>query len=165
MSDTPANPESNGADQHAPSLRVMAQYLKDLSFESPRAPEIFRQGAEQPNIEVNVDVGARGFGQNQFEVELSVSAKATSSDGAVFVVETAYAGAFEVANVPQDQIEPILLVECPRILFPFVRQIVSDTTQSGNFPPVWLDPIDFFAIYQQRRIQASAGDGGQTAHA
>ena len=169
MSDTPATPntaDSNGATQNPPSLRVMAQYLKDLSFESPRAPDIFRQSAEQPNIEVNVDVGARAFGPNQFEVELSVAARASAGGEPVFVVETAYAGAFEIANVPQEQIEPILLVECPRLLFPFVRQIVSDTTQSGNFPPVWLDPIDFFAIYEQRRRQAAeAAAAGNTANA
>lgn len=161
MSDTPANPNptapSAGAQSSQPSLRVMAQYLKDLSFESPKAPDIFRQGAAQPNMDVSVDVGARGFAPNQYEVELSVSARATNAEEPVFVVETAYAGAFEIVNVPPEQLEAVLLVECPRLLFPFVRQIVADTTQSGNFPPVWLDPIDFLAIYEQRRRQAAAG--------
>ncbi len=140
----------------APSLRVLAQYLKDLSFESPKAPDVFRDMSQPPNIAVNVDVNARAIATNQYEVELSVAAQATFNDQPAFVVETSYGGAFEITNVPQEHLEPVLLVECPRLLFPFIRQIVAETTQSGNFPPVMLDPIDFLAIYEQRRQQ-----GGQ----
>ncbi|MEL6361108.1 MAG: protein-export chaperone SecB [Pseudomonadota bacterium] len=164
MSDTPQGSDGQAGQpqQSQPSLRVLAQYLKDLSFENPKAPAVFRQGAANPNIEVNVDVGARTFSQNNFEVELSVSARAMADNEAVFVVETTYGGAFEITGIPQDQLEAVLLVECPRLLFPFVRQIVAETTQSGNFPPVMLDPIDFFAIYERRKMQEA---GAQSATA
>ncbi|MEL7239243.1 MAG: protein-export chaperone SecB [Planctomycetota bacterium] len=152
MSETPPAGGDAGA---APSMRVLAQYLKDHSFENPKAPQSFVENGEQPSINVNVDVNGRGLGNNQYEVELSVSARATRGADVAFVVETAYAGVFEIQNVPQDQLEPLMLVECPRLLFPFIRQIIADTTIAGNFPPIMLDPIDFFAIYQQRRAAAA----------
>lgn len=153
--------ETNGVGAPAPEsgpqagLRVLAQYLKDHSFENPRAPASFREG-EAPGIEVNVDVNARSFGNDQFEVELSVSARARRGQDVVFVVETTYAGVFELTNIPEGQVEPILLIECPRLLFPFARQIIAETTSAGNFPPVMLDPIDFLGIYQ-RNLAARAG--------
>ncbi|MBI1391475.1 MAG: protein-export chaperone SecB [Alphaproteobacteria bacterium] len=161
MSDTPAPGPQNG--EGAPSLRVLAQYLKDLSFENPRAPLVYGRLQGAPSMAVNVDVNARAIGDNQYEVELSVSAKATHEDETVFVAETAYAGAFEIVNVPQEQLEIVLLVECPRILFPFIRQVLADVTQSGNFPPVMLDPIDFLSIYEQRRRQAASAQKGEGA--
>lgn len=156
MSETTPNGAEPGRAGGPPSLRVLAQYLKDHSFENPRAPASFREGDAAPGIEVNVDVNARGFGDNQYEVELSVAARARRGEDVVFMVETTYAGVFEIANVPEPQIEPILLIECPRLLFPFARQIVAETTASGNFPPVMLDPIDFLGIYQ-RNLAARNG--------
>jgi preprotein translocase subunit SecB len=144
----------NGA-AGAPSLRVLAQYLKDLSFENPRAPASFRDAAQAPNIEVNVDVNARGLGPNQYEVELAISARARRSQDVVFMVETTYAGLFEILNVPNEHLEPIMLVECPRLLFPFARQIIAETSTAGNFPPLMLDPIDFLSIYQRRAAQTA----------
>lgn len=162
MSDTPQTDGAAPGDAaNAPSLRVLAQYLKDQSFENPKAPQSFIDSNETPAVDVNVDVGGRGIGAEQYEVELTVSVRATRNGGVVFVCETTYAGVFEIRNVPQEQLEPIMLVECPRLLFPFIRQIIAETTTNGNFPPVMLDPIDFFAIYQQRRAQA----GQQTANA
>jgi len=145
-----------GADeqQAAPSLRVLAQYLKDQSFENPNAPQSFQDTGAPPAINVGVDVNARPLGDNQYEVELSISAQAKRGEDIAFVIETTYAGAFEVLNIPNDQVEGVLLVECPRLLFPFVRQIIADTTISGNFPPILLDPVDFLAVYQQRVTQA-----------
>ncbi len=152
-----AQPQPEGA----PSLRVLAQYLKDLSFENPKAPGIYTALKGPPGISVNVDVNARTIGNNQYEVELSVASRAVNEDEPVFVAEATYAGAFEILNVPEEQIEIVLLVECPRMIFPFVRQILSDTTQSGNFPPVLLDPIDFLAIYEQRKLrEQQAAQGG-----
>ncbi|MEO1014583.1 MAG: protein-export chaperone SecB [Pseudomonadota bacterium] len=164
MSDTPT-PPAPGVGDAAPSLRVLAQYLKDLSFENPRAPQVFTTMTAAPNIAVNVDVNARGVGEDQYEVELTVSAKATHNEEAVFVIESAYAGAFEIKNVPAEQLEIVLLVECPRIIFPFLRQILAETTQTGNFPPVMLDPIDFLAIYEQRRRAAAASPAPEGAQA
>lgn len=153
MSETAPNgageSQGDGPEGQLPGLRVLAQYLKDHSFENPRAPMSFRDNGAAPGIEVNVDVNARGLGAGQFEVELAVSARARRGQDVVFVVETTYAGVFEIVNVPENQIEPILLIECPRLLFPFARQIVAETTSSGNFPPVMLDPIDFLMIYQR----------------
>ncbi|MEQ1931685.1 MAG: protein-export chaperone SecB [Parvularculaceae bacterium] len=155
---------NSGADQAGgPSLAVKAQYLKDLSFENPNAPMSFQDGG-QPAFEVDVNVNARGLGPNNYEVELSVSARARRGDVVAFVVETAYAGVFEIRNVPQEQIEIIMLVECPRILFPFARQIVADATRNGNYPPLMLEPIDFFAVYQRDKMMR-AGQGQKVASA
>lgn len=164
MSDTTPNGASAAQGNGQPGLRVLAQYLKDHSFENPRAPGSFRESDAAPAMEVNVDVNARGFSANQFEVELSVSARARRGQDIVFVVETTYAGVFEITNVPEAQIEPILLIECPRLLFPFARQIVAETTSAGNFPPVMLDPIDFLGIYQ-RNLAARAERAGETLSA
>jgi preprotein translocase subunit SecB len=142
------NPPADGP----PSLVVVAQYLKDLSFENPRAPQAF-QDIAPPQIEVDVNVNARNIDRTIYEVELSVSARARRGSEMMFVVETTYAGAFEIRNVPTDQLEMIMLVECPRLLFPFLRQIVSDATRNGNYPPLLLEPIDFFAVYQQKALQ------------
>lgn len=163
MSDTPSTP-NNGAGQapdpaNAPSFVVLAQYLKDLSFESPRAPEIF-QNAQTPQMDVNVDVNGRSIGPDQYEVELSVSAKASQTGESVFIVEASYAGAFEIKNLPREQLEAVMLVECPRLLFPFMRQIISDATRNGNFPPLMLEPIDFMAIFMaNKQRQASQAQG------
>lgn len=167
MSDTPANPNNaapEGFDPNAaPSLNVLAQYLKDLSFENPRAPAVY-QSNSTPKIDVNVDVQGRGINQNQYEVELSVAARANRENGdAMFVVEASYAGVFEIVNVPADQLEMAMMVECPRLLFPFLRQIVADATRNGNFPPLMLEPIDFMGIYianLQRRESANAQQAG-----
>lgn len=168
MSETTPNTNQPSPAGTPPQLRVLAQYLKDHSFENPKAPSSF-QATQSPAMEVNVDVNARAIGENQFEVELTVSAKAKRADDVVFVIDTTYAGAFEIANVPQDQLEPVLLVECPRLLFPFIRQIIADTVNAGNFPPLMLEPIDFLAIYQQRMAQAQAqsqqNGGDAPAHA
>jgi len=159
MSETPPNPApGNGSTEGAspPSLRVLAQYLKDHSFENPKAPNSFLDTGEQPAIDVSVDVSGRALGNDQYEVELSVSAHAKRGGDVAFVVESTYAGAFEIKNVPAEQLEGIMLVECPRLLFPFLRQIIAETTTAGNFPPIMLDPLDFFAIYQQRKAQAAS---------
>ncbi len=172
MSDTPANPnpgQNPGQDPNspegfdpnsAPTMNVLAQYLKDLSFENPRAPAVY-QSNSTPKIDVNVDVQGRGLNQNQYEIELSVAARANRENGdAMFVVEATYAGVFEIINVPRDQLEMVMMVECPRLLFPFMRQIIADSTRNGNFPPLMLEPIDFMGIYlanAQRRDQQAAG--------
>ncbi|MEO1136900.1 MAG: protein-export chaperone SecB [Pseudomonadota bacterium] len=165
MSDTPSTP--NPADQNEagfdpqkpPSLTVLAQYLKDFSFENPRAPAVYQSNAT-PKIDVNVDVQGRALNPNQYEIELSVAARANrENDEAMFVVEASYAGVFEILNVPREQLEMVMMVECPRLLFPFMRQIVADATRNGNFPPLMLEPIDFMGIYvaNAQRREAQAG--------
>lgn len=163
MSDTPdkTNTGAGEADaQNRPSFSIRAQYLKDLSFESPRAPVSFQNGAA-PTIDVNVDVQGRGLGPDQYEVELSTSARASRNNEAIFIVEASYAGVFEIKNLPQEQLEMAMLVECPRMLFPFMRQIIADATRNGNFPPLMLEPIDFMGIFiankERARREAASG--------
>lgn len=154
----------------AQALTVNIQYIKDLSFEVPNAPAIYSTLRAQPHVNINLDVNARRIqdGQDVFEVVLQIRAEATEpqdpagnqvTNGAqptpVFIIELAYAGVFTLGGVPENAVEPVLLVECPRILFPFARNILSDTTRDGGFPPVLLQPIDFVALWQSRRGQTS----------
>jgi preprotein translocase subunit SecB len=165
MSET--SPQTTG--QPVPPLTVNIQYVKDLSFEVPGAPHIFSQLKAQPQVSINLDVQARRVteGTSVFEVSIIIRAEAhdasTPANGAdtprqtVFVAELTYAGVFTLSGLPDNAIEPVLLVECPRILFPFARNILSDVTRDGGFPPVLLQPIDFVALWQSRRNQAGAG--------
>jgi preprotein translocase subunit SecB len=162
MSDLPppANLPPNGQpqEQAAGPLVVNLQYVKDLSFEVPGAPEIFSTLREQPRVDVALDVQARALqnGGNVFEVTLQIRADAKTSDNTTaFIAELAYCGIFTV-NVGADVLEPVLLVECPRLLFPFARNILSDVTRDGGFMPVALTPIDFVALWQSRRGQNAA---------
>lgn len=137
----------------APGIRILAQFVRDLSFESPRAPDALRGGATQPQIDLGVEMNARGREDGFFEVDLKLSAKATRDDGPVFVVELLYGGVFQITGVSAEDIEPVLLIECPRYMFPFARRIIADVTSDGGFPPFLLDPIDFAGVYQARKAQ------------
>ena len=164
MSDTP-NPQPEQPQQ---PLVVNIQYVKDLSFEVPAAPEIYTSLRSQPNVNINLDVQARRIqdGQDVFEVTLQIKAEATEPQAVpngqasageprpVFIAELAYCGVFTLNGVPENAIEPVLLVECPRLLFPYARNILADVTRDGGFPPVLLQPIDFVALWQSRRGQA-----------
>lgn len=136
-----------------PPLQLNIQYTRDLSFEVPGAPEIFLNLREQPRVDIQLDVQARpvqGQQNNVFEVSLQIRADAKVNETACFIAELAYCGVFTV-NVPQEHLEPVLLVECPRLLFPFARNIIADVSRDGGFPPVLLAPIDFVALWQSRR--------------
>ncbi len=148
---TAANP------QVAPSLRILGQYLKDLSFENPNAPQTLAPQQAQPDINISVNVNARNLAPTDFEVELHLDAKATLQDKVVFAAELVYAGTFRLENFPAQMMHPAVLIECPRILFPFARQILAEATRNGGFPPLMLDPIDFAAMYQKRLQQQTAG--------
>jgi len=142
---------SNGATQGgAPSMKILGQYVKDLSFENPDAPRSLAGQEGQPEINISVNVNAKPLAETDFEVELHLDAKAMNKDKVVFATELLYAGIFRLENIPQDALHAIVLVECPRMIFPFARQIVADVTRNGGFPPLMLDPIDFAAMYQQR---------------
>lgn len=140
-----------------PGIRILAQFVRDLSFENPRAPDSLRAGAAQPQIDLGVEMNARGRDDGFFEVDLKLSAKATRDDGPIFVVELLYGGVFQISGVPQDDMEPVLLIECPRYLFPFARQIIAEVTSGGGYPPFLLDPIDFAGVYAARKAQAAQG--------
>ena len=136
-----------------PSMRILGQYLKDLSFENPNAPQSLTPQQTQPDINIAVNVNARNLAPTDFEVELHLDAKATLQGKVIFAAELLYAGAFRMENFPQKLLHPAVLIECPRMLFPFARQILADATRNGGFPPLMLDPIDFASMYQKRMQQ------------
>ena len=144
----------NGAQ---PSVGVVAQYVKDLSFENPTAPESLKPRSKPPEINVSVGVQPRSAGADAYEVELRIEARGVDGAEVLFAIELVYAGLFRIQNLPQESMDPFLLIECPRLLFPFARQIISDASRNGGFPPLLLDPIDFVALYQQRMSQAGQG--------
>lgn len=148
-----APPPQPGAQ---PSMRILGQYLKDLSFENPHAPQSLAPQKAQPEINISINVNARNLAPSDFEVELHIDAKATSESKVIFAAEILYAGVFRLENFPQNMLHPAVLIECPRMLFPFARQIMADATRNGGFPPLMLDPIDFASMYQQRMKQQAA---------
>lgn len=139
-----------------PQIGVNAQYVKDLSFENPRAPYVFST-KDQPQVQVNVDVGAQPLGPDMYEVSVLVNATAKTGQETAFVVELTYAGLFTVKGVPPEHLGPVLLVECPRLLFPFARQIIADATRDGGFPPLLVAPIDFAQLYMRSRQAQASG--------
>ena len=162
MSDATANTGSeNGAAEQAPQVRmnVLAQYIRDMSFENVLVQK-GQAGQGKPDVKVQVNLDARKrSGEHQYDVvmKLKVDSKTQESGDHLFLLELDYGGVFHVENVPEDQLHPFLLIECPRMLFPFVRRIVADVTRDGGFPPINLEPIDFVALYRaeiQRRQQA-----------
>ncbi len=157
MSDQPIQLPNPPAGEAPLPLTLNIQFTKDLSFEVPGAPEIFATLREQPRVDLALDVQARPIqdGQNVFEIALIIRADAKAADGTqCFIAELTYCGIFTI-NVPQEHLEPVLLVECPRLLFPFARNILADVTAGGGFPPVMLNPIDFVQLWQSRRGQTS----------
>ena len=163
MSDTPPEspPPEGGSEGVVPSLVVNAQFVKDLSFENPRAPASLMSTREQPKIDVNVSVNARNLSERTFEVTLTIRADAKTGDEPAFVTELVYAGVFTVANVPEEALRPTLLIECPRLLFPFARRIIADATRDGGFPPLFINPIDFVSLYRSQYSLEEESPAGQ----
>jgi preprotein translocase subunit SecB len=157
MTDTasPPPPLADGApnDANQPGIRILAQYIRDLSFESPHAPESLRGGDSAPQIDMGVDLNAKGREDALYEVELKLTARATRESEAVFHIELVYAGLFQIVGVQPADMEPVLMIECPRFLFPFARRIIADLSIEGGFPPFMLEPLDFAGIYAARRAQ------------
>ncbi|MGJ8546142.1 MAG: protein-export chaperone SecB [Sulfitobacter sp.] len=141
-----------------PQLRVLGQFIRDLSFENIVA----QKGApadSQPDVSVQVNLDAKKRSQdNQFEsaIKLKVTSKAKDSDNTLFLLEIDYVGIFHIENVPDDQMHPFLLIECPRLIFPFLRRVVSDITRDGGFPPLNLENIDFVALYRNEIARRQA---------
>jgi len=163
MSDinTPSSPMgAPGQAPEGPAVRILAQYIRDLSFENPRAPESLRPTGVQPQIDINVELNGRGRPDGLHEVEIKLTASARHDTDTVFEIELLYGGLFQITGVPEENLEEVLLIECPRFMFPFVRKVIADLTMEGGFPPFLLDPIDFGAIYMARRAQ-QAGQVGQ----
>ncbi|MBX3594402.1 protein-export chaperone SecB [Sphingomonas sp.] len=156
-------PLANGADT-APSVGVISQYVKDFSFENPNSPAIY-QAQAQPAFDVQFNIGAAEVGEGVHEVTLKIDVRAQIDDQVAFVIDLSYAGLFGVRNVPDEALQPFLLGEAPRLLFPFARRVLADAVRDGGFPPLMLEPIDFNGLYyqqlEQHRAQGEAGEAGQ----
>ena len=139
-----------GANGGVPQLNVIAQYTKDLSFENPNAPRSLAPQQQGPNISIQVNVNAAQIDQNDYEVSLQIEGSAGEGAGLLFQFELNYAGVFRLLNIPQGDLHPVVMIECPRLLFPFARQIIADAVRNGGFPPLMLEPIDFVSHYRQR---------------
>jgi preprotein translocase subunit SecB len=146
---------TNGTDAIIPAIRVLAQYVKDFSFENPHAPNSLRDGS-QPKIDLQLDVSARAMEEaGVFEVDLKINARSERDGQSQFIIELVYSGLFQFANIPADALEPLLLAECPKLLFPFARQLIANTSQAGGYPPLMLDPMDFGALYASQKVERS----------
>jgi len=137
-------------DNAPPGLFINAQYLKDLSFENPNPLESFKQSQEKPNIQVNVNTLVKKLPENAYEVTLDIKTEGKIKDKVAFIAEISYAGIFSLNKIPPEHEKPILLIEAPRMLFPFARNILAETTRDGGYPPLMLNPIDFNALYQKQ---------------
>jgi preprotein translocase subunit SecB len=153
MADTPPN----GAQASAPALNALAQYTKDFSFENPNAPRSLAPQQAQPEIGIQVNVGANQIGETDFEVELKLEGSAKIGNDTLFAFDLSYCGIFRALNIPADQLHAVIMIECPRLLFPFARQIVADAVRNGGFPPLYIDPVDFATLYRQRAAEAQQG--------
>lgn len=157
---TPKKKEENGAseEQLVPQMNILAQYVKDFSFENPHAPQSLRPREKPPEIAININVNPTPMSETDFEVELKLDAKASDGDEVLFNVELVYAGLFRITGMPQEALQAAVLIECPRLLFPFARQIMADATRNGSFPPLMIDPVDFAQLFRQRVAEQQAAN-------
>lgn len=153
MSTTNGGPS---ADQ-VPQLNVVAQYIKDFSFENPNAPKSLAAG-QQPQIGIQINVNAQPLSETDIEVLLKLEGKAETNGMLMFGFELEFAGVFRIRNVPQESLNAIVLIECPRLLFPFAREIIATAVRNGGFPPLLLDPVDFVSLYRQKMSEIQSGE-------
>ncbi len=153
------NGNGTGAEANAntaPAINAMVQYTKDFSFENPNAPRSLGPQENPPNIQIQVNVNAKQIAEADFEVNILLEGSAMAQTDVLFKFELDYAGLFRLINIPENDKHPIVMIECPRLLFPFARQIIADAVRGGGFPPLYIDPIDFAALYRQRMSQVAA---------
>jgi preprotein translocase subunit SecB len=164
MADETAGATTAPQPGNAPSMNMIGQYIRDLSFENPGAPGSIMVGGGNPAFNVSINVGVKKQADEVFAVELTLNAKANRTETVLFNVELVYGGVFRVKNVPEVQLSQLLMIECPRLIFPFARQVLASVTQQGGFPPLMMEPVDFSAIYRQN-LAALAAKQGNTAEA
>lgn len=152
--------EGSTKPQGSPRIGLLAQYLKDCSYENPGAPMSLARDLPAPKIDVSLDVQVQPLGQNRFEVALRTTAEGKRDKDTVFVAEVVFAGVFELFEIPAEQVQAVCLVECPRLLFPFARRVLADLTRDGGLPPILLDPVDFAALYERQRAEAAQAASG-----
>ena len=153
MTDAPNTPAAPDAP---PGFSIKGQYVKDLSFENPLSPQSLIASDMKPAIEISVDIKVQRLQTDVYEMILHLSSRATVEQSTLFLVDLSYAGVFQLANIPEERIEQVILVDCAFVLFPFARRIISDVTRDGGFPPLMLEPIDFHALYMQGRANVEA---------
>lgn len=157
MAESNGNGASVDTPQNAqPSLNALVQFTKDFSFENPNAPRSLGPQDKAPNISINVNVNAKKLAETDFEVNIMLEGSAGEGSNTLFKFELDYAGIFRLNNIPEPQQHPVVMIECPRLLFPFARQIIAEAVRGGGFPPLYLDPIDFAALYQSRMMEAQS---------
>jgi preprotein translocase subunit SecB len=146
---------ATGAQQRQgdPQIAIDLQYIKDLSFENPLGPELVSFVQKNPAVSVEVNTSARPLAPHRYEVSLTLRGEAKAEDRTMFVVELTYAGVITLHNVPEEGVRPVLLIEAPRLLFPFARNVVADATRDGGYPPLFIQPVDFAQLYRQQHIQ------------
>jgi preprotein translocase subunit SecB len=154
-SSNPGQPPTGSAGPPL-QVRVVGQYIKDLSFENPNIRKLIDGPGEKPALRVEVNVNAMKMADKIFESAIDFKAEATSKAGVIYDLELSYAGLFEIQSIPEQALEPFLLINCPSLLFPFLRRLVADLTREGGFPPLLLDPIDFAGLFIQRQQQGAA---------
>lgn len=151
------------AEQKGPApvqVQIAAQYIKDLSFENPNIEKLIENPGDNPNIQLEVNVNARRTGEDFYESAIDFKAHASNQKGTIYQLEIVYAGLFRLKNIPSEALEPFLLINCPTLIFPYLRRIVSDLTREGGFPPLLLDPIDFGGLFMRRKQEEAARAGG-----
>ena len=146
--------------QGAPGLHALVQFTKDFSFENPNAPRSLGPQEKAPNISIQVNVNAKQISPTDFEVNILLEGSAGQDAETLFKFELDYAGIFRLNNIPAESMHPVVMIECPRLLFPFARQIIAEAVRGGGFPPLYIDPIDFAALYQSRMSEMAAQSGG-----
>jgi len=158
MSTTNGGAASPGAQAEAvqPQLNVLAQYVKDLSFENPNAPRSLQQQQAQPSINIQINVNAKPLADNDYEIELKIEGRAEipSANLFLFSFDLLYAGVFRIVNVPKENLHPVIMIECPRLLFPFARELIATAVRNGGFPPLMIDPVDFVSLYRQKLAES-----------
>src|SRR6476620_12022720 len=156
--------DETGASANPPSFNLIGQYIRDMSFENPGAPASIMLGGPNPNFQVGINVGVKKQADDLYAVEITLNAKADREKNVLFNVELIYGGVFRMKSIPEAQLAPLLLVECPRLIFPFARQVLATITQQGGFPPLMMEPVDFQAIYLQnlRSLQDAQADPNGT---
>jgi preprotein translocase subunit SecB len=162
MSGNGGSTESPGPQQNPSQLNVLGQYIKDFSFENPNAPRSLTPTQNQPAINIQINVAVQQLAATDYEVTLKLEGKAESAGSVLFAFDLTYSGVFRVQNVPTEMLQPLIMIECPRLLFPFAREIVANAVRNGGFPPLLLDPVDFVALYQQRAAQMQPSQAAAT---
>jgi preprotein translocase subunit SecB len=156
MSATNGGPDPQVGMPQMPMMQIgtVMQYVKDFSFENPNAPRAMAPSAQQPAININIGVEAAPLTETDCEVTLRLEGRAEAQGLLLFGFELLYSGVFRILNVPPESLQPTIMIECPRLLFPFAREIIATATRNGGFPPLLLEPVDFATLYRQRLAQA-----------